>query len=1045
MLRFFAGHPTAANLLMLAFLFIGLVTIPTLKRDTFPEIDKYEVQINVVYPGAAPSDVEDGICRPLEDATNSISFIDELRCEARTNSGVMTIKMQQEGEFKNFLDDIRSAVDGIDNFPLDAKTPIITELGRTTPVVTVALHTQDNTAISAGQLKDLAEAVKAKMLQDPGIPLVTLEGFSQRQLRVEIKDHILRRYSISTQDVASILQKQNINLPLGTLQTGDKDYNLRFFDERITAQGLAQVVILSADNGAEITLGDIAIITDTFEKEEEFIVFDGQRAALLKVAKNSNDDSLNILANVKTFIENIKPTLPAGLQFTLTQNNTSIVKDRLMMLLDNTWQGLILVFLTLMLFFGVRYSFWVIMGLPVSFLGAMYVISLTGISINMMSTVALLLALGILMDDAIVIAESVAAQRQAGKSPLDAVVDGTARVARGVASSFLTTVFMFGSMIGLQGDLGQVLKVIPIVLIIVISVSLIEAFFILPNHLFHTMSKKDQHDSGLQIWVNKVFENARDKLGVIIEKAIAHRYAVIGSTIATLLICISLLISGVLKFNALPAIDGDVLEARLTMPSGTPLAETRKQVDIIMAALKASNVTLSKREPEPLVRHTNIQYGKNVDAFETGPHLVTISVDLLTAQQRSTTIDDIISSWQKNTPALPGIVSLIFTEPALGPSGRAIDIRLSGLKLENLSQASFELRQFLGGYTGVYNVFDDLRPGKPELFIRFKNNARALNIDAQAISNQLRGAFNGIIIDEVYRPISVVQNNQYRLNSADNVEIVVQLNQDLNDPQSLNDLRNFPIIHPISKKIIPLSSLVTFENKRNVSRIQRIGSVPTVSVFGSINKLQANTTEVINDLQKKQLPALLEKFPGLKVNIEGEVKNGKITQTSLKNGLLIGLVGVFILLSFQFRSYAEPLIVMISIPMALIGVILGHLLMGHNMAMPSMIGFVSLAGIVVNDAILLVEFVKHHVAEGLDLHTAARQASQDRMRAILLTTLTTVAGMLPLLFETSLQAQILIPLVISISFGLLVSTLLILIVLPCLYTVLQDFKGNKPT
>ena len=1044
MLRFFAGHPTASNLLMLALLFVGIITVPNLSRDTFPEVEKYEVQVAVAYPGASPGDVEDGICRAIEEATNGISFIDEKRCAARSNMGVMTLKMQQAGSFPDFLTDIGSAIDGIDNFPIDSKTPIITELGRTSPVVSVALTSAQGSGLTVSELKDLAEAVKAKMLQDPAIPMVTLEGFSQRQLRVEIKAHMLRRYNISLQQVASLLKKQNLNLPLGTLQSELRDYSLRFYDERISVQDIGKVVILSDENGAEITLADLAKITDTFEDPEDYILFDGQRAALLKIAKNSNDDSLNVLATVNSFIAKIKPSLPPALQFTITQDNTSLVADRLGMLLDNTWQGFIMVFLTLMLFFGFRYSFWVVMGLPVSFLGALYVIGLMGMTINMMSTVALLLALGILMDDAIVIAESIAAQRQAGKSPLDAVVDGTQRVIRGVASSFLTTVFMFGSMIGLQGDLGQILRIIPIVLIIVITVSLVEAFFILPRHLLHTISDQTDSTNTVQRFVNQWFENKRQQLGNVIEIAIKHRYAVIGLTMATLLTCVALLISGVLKFNALPEIDGDVLEARLTMPAGTPLAVTEARINQIMLALHSANVIATENETETLVKHTNIRYGKNVDAFEEGPHLATISIDMFTAEKRKTSIDAFISLWQQQLPELAGIVNLVFTQPAIGPSGRAIEIRLSGLESSQLSQASYEMRQWLKGYPGVYNLFDDSRPGNPEVFMRFKPNARALNIDAETIANQLRSAYSGMVINDVYRLIAIGQRTAHSIQASDNVEIVVQLDQDLSDPQSLRALENFPIQHPLNGKIIPLSSLVTFETVRNLSRIHRIDNSVAVSVFGSINKLVANTNEVIADSQKKLFGQLKKKYPGLEISLQGEMKNAQITQDSLGKGLLIGLVGVFILLSFQFRSYSEPLIVMVSIPMALIGVILGHLIMGQNLAMPSIIGFISLAGIVVNNAILLVEFVKHHVSEGMDLHQAARQASQDRMRAILLTTLTTVAGMIPLLLETSLQAQVLVPLVISISFGLMVSTLLVLIVLPCLYTVLQDFKSERP-
>lgn len=1039
-LRIFAGHPTAANLLMLAFLVVGLNSLSLLQKETFPEIDKFEVKVSVTYPGAGPGEVEQGICLPLENATDGISFIDEKRCEARSNIGFMTLKMLESGDFDVFLDDARSAVDRIDNFPANSKLPVITEVGRTAPVVTLAL-TVDDPQFSASQLKDLAELIKAKMQQNPDIPLVELSGFSQRQLIVSLRPEKLRQYQISLQQIANLLQKQNLDLPLGDLTSADKTWELRFVDERQSARALADLTLLSGSNGAEIRLSELADIRDDFDKTEDYSLFDNHRAALLKVSKNSSDDSLAVLNAVQDLTEQL--VLPAGVNFTLTQDFTTIVKDRLSMLLSNAWQGLILVFITLLMFFGLRYSFWVIMGLPVSFIGALFVMIQLGITINMLSMVALLLALGILMDDAIVIAESIAAHGKKGLKPLDAVTQGVQKVARGVFSSFLTTVFVFGSILGLQGDLGQVLRVIPLVLLIVISISLIEAFLILPSHLRHTLEHDQKHGTDqqpgrLQLMVNRWFEVRRSKLGTLLEKAIYYRYAVVGFTIALFFASIALMAGGIVKFKAFPDIDGDVLEARLIMPAGTSLHKTEQQVDVILDALKQAVIPLEENENSDLIRHISVRFNENQDAFDSGAHLATISLDLLTAEQRNTNLDSLTSAWLENLPEMPEASRLVIAEPSLGPAGRAIELRLSGLDRQQLSQASYQLQNWLKQYDGVYNLLDDYRPGKPQLVLHFKPQSRSLNIDASDVANQVRSAYAGIIIDEFYRPID---SSLPSLGStSDNIEIVVQLEQ--ND-QSLDELRDFPIqlTNPQGKTtLVPLATLADIEWQRDVSRIQRINNQSTITVFGSVNTLVANTQEVINDTFARFIPQLKQQYPRLNIGVEGEISNAGKTQGSLKIGLIIGLFGVFALLSFQFRNYSEPMLVMVSIPMALIGVIWGHLIMGYDLSMPSMVGFVSLAGIVVNNAILLVEFVKHHVSEGMDLHSAARQASQDRLRAILLTTSTTVAGMLPLLFETSLQAQVLIPLVISISFGLLISTLLVLIVLPCLYTILQDLK-----
>ena len=1049
MLRLFAGHPTAANLLMLAFLALGLISLPQLSRETFPEIQLYEVRVSVSYPGAGPEEVEQGICLPLENATNGLSFLEEKRCEARSNIANMILKMKQQGDFNDFLDDVRSAIDQIDNFPTDSKQPVITELGRTSPVVTLAL-TVDDPQFPAAELHDLAELIKAKMQQTTGIPLVELSGFSQRQLQVTLLPQRLRQYQISLQQVAERLKQRNINLPLGDLTSADKTYELRFIDQRQTPQSLGNLIVVSAANGAEIRLSELADIRYGFVNEEQYARFDGKRAALLQIFKNRQDDSLDVLHSVEAFIES--QPLPTGITLTLTQDFTNIVKDRLGMLLDNAWQGLLLVFMTLLLFFGLRYSFWVMMGLPVSFMAALFVMVQLDLTINMMSMVALLLALGILMDDAIVIAESIAEHHQRGLAPLDAVSQGVSRVARGVVSSFMTTVFVFGSILSLEGNLGQVLKVVPLVLLIVITVSLIEAFLILPAHLHHTLKHTDTRThtqtnrmenqlGALQYAVNHGFDGMRLRLGQWLESAIQYRYAVVGITIGCFFISIALLAGGIVKFNALPEIDGDVLEARLIMPGGTPLTETEQQITLLLDSLNRAVVPLQQKETQPLVQHITVRYSENPDAFDQGSHLATISLDLLTAEQRRTSLDQLITAWRQSLPALPKASKLLMTEPAFGPAGRPLEIRLSGLNNQSLAEASQQLQQWLKRYQGVYNVIDDNRLGKPQLALHFKDDASSLNVTASQVATQLRSAYAGIVIDEVYRDIGSSLDGLGH--TATSLEIVVQLQQ---HQQTLQQLQDFPV-HTTTPQgqaqLVPLASLADIHWQRDISRIQRINNQKTITVLGSLNKLQANTNEVINDTRQHFLPRLLQQYPQLNVDFQGEVKNSDDTATSLRNGLLIGLLGVFILLSFQFRSYSEPLIVMMSIPLALIGVVFGHLVMGQNLAMPSMVGFVSLAGIVVNNAILLVEFVKHHQQQGMDWHQAARQASQDRLRAILLTTSTTVAGMLPLLFETSLQAQVLIPLVISISFGLLISTILVLLVLPCLYTILQDMKGRS--
>jgi len=1025
MIRFFAAHPTAANLLMLLAIFAGLFTLPNLKRETMPEIKTFEVTVNVPYPGAAPLDVEKSICLPLEDAIDGIGFIDEKRCEAKQNIAVMTIKMLERGDFEKFLDDIKSAVDGINEFPDASEEPIIKEKGRTQAVVKVALTAE----LPRPELKQLAEQIKQKMLQYPMIPLVEIEGFSERQFQIQVSSIKLRQHGLSLQQLANLIAKQDLDLPVGTIETDYVAQQIRFSDERKSPTELADLVVITGQAGNEVKLGDIATIVDTFELAEDRGYFNGVPAAFLKISKNKVDDSLEVLNAVKAFIDQQKQLLPEGVGFELTEDTTSIVKDRIRLLLTNAWQGLFLVFGVMWLFFTLRYAFWVVMGLPVSFLASFYVLGHLGITINMISMVALLISLGILMDDAIVISESIGTQIKKGKKPMQAAIDGTKIVARGVISSFATTLCIFVGLIFIEGNIGQILKVIPIVLISVICVSLVEAFLILPHHLQDSLSHvQNKKTSNFRLQFEQKFETFRQKINKLVVTLISYRYLFIGSLLAFYFITVSMLASGILKFSAFPNIEGNLIQARLLMPAGTPLKQTEKVVNKLIADLRATQVRFQENETEPLVSSVTISYNKNEDAFESGPHLATINVNLLTAEKRQAHIGDFISDWRETVGVIENATNILFKEPTLGPSGRAIMVRVAGHDFSELASASYDMQQWFAGYTGVYNLFSDLRPGKPEYTLTMKPGAFALGFDAQTIANQLRASFQGI---------KVLETNS----ELDTFEVTVILAEESRD--QFADFDYFPIIHPTNGKVIPLEVLANITATRSFSRIHRVNNLRTVTVYGDVDTKISNTQAVMKDFEKQYLPEFNAKYPSLAVSIEGEIKNGRISQKSMILSFIVGLVGVFILLSFQFRSYLEPIVVIIAIPLAFIGVIWGHMFMGLDFTMPSMLGFVALAGIVVNDSILLVEFVKIRVSEGATVHDAAAMASYDRFRAVLLTSVTTIAGMIPLLFETSLQAQVLIPLATSIVFGIASSTLLVLFVIPVLYSILEDFGWAK--
>ncbi len=1026
MVSFLSAHPTAANLLMILFLALGAISIGDLKRETFPDFSIDAVEVTAVYPGATAEDVEASVCRRIEDAVDSVSHIAEIRSTAMENRGRVVIEMMAQGDMIQFINDIKTEVEAISDFPDPVEDVITRQINRTDQVVSIAV----TGPMSPLHLKLFCEDLKTRLKQTDLISQVDILGFSNHEFLIEIPFYNMMRLGLSISDIESAVAAQNVDLPAGSLETRDSDILLRFTEERKTTAELADLVVVSSKTGAEIRLGQIASITDRFEDEENKILFNGKRAGLLQINKTKTEDALNIMDAVTAFLEKERAMAPPGISFVLTQNVSKIVRDRLQMLVVNAAQGLILVFIAMVVFFPFRFSFWVVMGLPISFALTFFFMKQMGLSLNMLSMVGLLIGVGILMDDAIVIAENVAAKLARGKSGFDATVEGITQVAPGVLSSFLTTCFVFGALaLSMKGDIGKVLYVIPVVLILTLSVSLVEAFCILPNHLAHSLAhrKVPETPNRFRKVTEKVLEWLRENLlGWVVDRAIDFRYLFIGLVVFAFIGSLSMVAGGVLKVSAFPEIDGDVVQARILFPQGTPLDRTAFYVDKLVAAAREMNSEFATDQPgkQDLVQHISVIYNTNADAGETGPHVATVSLDLLNAESRGTTISQVFEAWRRLCGQIPDAIALAFKEPAIGPGGLPIEIRLKGTDLDDLKQASTRLINWLYQYRGVFDLYDDLRPGKPELRITLKKGAAAKGFTAAMVASQVRAAFYGATASEM-----IVRDESYEVN--------VRISHE--DRGSMGSLDRFFLINPAGQRV-PLSAVASVTRERGYSGIRRVDGIRTVTVTGDLDTQLANASDIIADTKARFLPGLFKDFPSVFTSLEGQEKEMKASMGGMVKALVIGIFGVFCLLSFQFRSFQEPLVVMVTIPFALIGVIWGHLLMGLELTMPSIMGFVSLAGIVVNDSILLVTFVKAHAAQGETIGQAGKMAARERFRAVMLTSITTIAGLLPLLAERSLQAQVLIPLACSIVFGLLVSTVLVLVVVPSLYAILGDFN-----
>ncbi len=1021
---YFASHPTAANLLMVILVFLGLISIGSLLRETFPDFTPTEIEILVGYPGATAEDVENAVCRRAEDALDSVSNVYEIKSEARENYGRIVAEMRDGGNIVQFLNDVKTEVEAIDDFPDEVEKPVVKQLGQTDMVLSIAI----TGPMSVPHLKAYCEKIKDRMVRMEEISQVEVLGFSDHQIRVEIPAVTLMQLGLSVSDIADRIARQSVDLPSGAIETRDADVLVRFSDERRSVREFEDLIVLAGATGAEIRLKDIAQITDRFELDEDKVIFNGERAGILRVNKTKSEDALRVLDAVNRFLERERKMAPPDVKFTITWNISEVVRDRLNLLTVNGAQGLALVFLTMWLFFSFRFSFWVVMGLPVSFLGAIFGMQLIGFSLNMLTMLGMLIAVGLLMDDAIVISENVATHLKKGKTPLDAAVDGVTEVSAGVLSSFMTTLFIFGSLAMLiEGDIGKVLWVMPVVLILTLSVSMVEAFFILPNHLAHSLKGMSEDTGGrFRQGLEKFIENFREKvLGPVVDWAVSWRYLTIGLTITVFLISIGMIAGGFLKMEAFPDIEGDVLQARILLPQGTPLSRTEVVVERVVNGLKKVNTEFVPLQPkkQSLVKNINIQFNMNIDAFEAGPHVATVTADLLGAEKRNAVMDDVANRWRKEVGAVPDVINITYKEPIYGPAGLAIDIRLKGEDLDRLKQASLELMDWLNSYEGVLDLNDDLRPGKPEIRVRLKKGAMRLGVDSASIASQLRSAFHGKEAGDIQ-----VGGESY--------EVDVRLAP--LDQNSLADLEYFYVTTKAGKQI-PLGSIATLEQGRGYARIQRIDSERTVTIRGDVDTKITNAAEIIAETRARFLPQLKKRYPEVSITLEGQAKETERSMGSMRKGFLVGIFGIFVLLSFQFKSYIEPLVVMVVIPLALIGVIWGHILMGLDLSMPSIMGFVSLAGVVVNDSILLVTFIKIRMSEGQDGSEAAKTASRQRFRAVLLTSLTTVMGLVPLMSERSLQAQFLIPLAASIVFGIIASTVMVLIVVPVLYTILGDF------
>ncbi|ELO1811165.1 efflux RND transporter permease subunit [Vibrio fluvialis] len=1017
MIAYFTRHKTAANVLMLVILLLGGFALPQLQRDTFPLTPTRNIEVRVTYPGASPSEVAQELCVPLQDAIDQLIGVEEFVCDARENVAIGNVRIQSGQNIDILTADVQQQVNAIDDLPDRAERPKVTKLDRVASVVSVAI----TGPMPERDLYRYAQQLKQRLKAHSGIAQVTLSGFSDQEIEVSVSDAKLRQHGLSISDLVNRIAQENVRVPAGIVTSDLTQWNIRFDQQANLVSQLQQLII---DSSSQLRLGDIAQIQQLFAVEEEKRLFNGQRAAFLQISKNQEQDTLRVRNIVQQVIDHERSLLPPGVELTLTQDISVNIRERLRLLLSNGLQGLLLAFAVLWAFFNLRFSFWVTLGLPVSFLGAVFAMHTLGYTINMMTMVGLIVATGLLMDDSLIIAENIAAKREAGLGPVDAAIQGTRQVFPGVIASYITTIMVVGPLMFLNGNLGDVLRYIPIVLILTLTVSLLEAMLILPAHLSH--SHFAQQDKPIRQVITRNFEYVRDRLFVpLTEKAIHSPYLSLSILIMLVMISTATFPAGWLKFRAMPTLESDTLQARILLPQGNLLSQTDAVVTRVTDALKTIDAAYQEKYAEPLIISTTVMYNTNVDAFESGPHVATVSADLLPAQFRQESIKSLIQQWKKNVGPFADVLSLKFTDKERGVAGNGIDIRIQGPNPETLYAVSLNLGKWLKQFDGVFNLSSDLRYGREEIVVSLKDQAGVLGVTASTVAQTLRNAFKG--------------NNE--LNVYQNGEILdIRVRQrDFQHHATLEEMKDL-MITASNGRLIPLVSVANFTQHRTFSRLNLVNGLPTVTVQGNINTQVANAFDIMQQFYKVYVPELNKKYPDVTFVSQGQDKESADTGASLLHYFLMGVIGVYLVLVLLFRSFTQPLAVLIAIPMAWIGVVWGHLALNLDLTIPSLVGFATLAGIVVNDNILLVTFIKEKVAGGADLKQACTLAVRDRFRAIMITSLTTFAGLLPLLTETSTQAQFLIPLIASIAFGLISATLLAAVVVACVLLILNDIN-----
>jgi multidrug efflux pump subunit AcrB len=1020
---------------MLLILSCGVAGYFTMIREIFPRFSLDKITVSVSYPGADPDEIEEGIAIKLEEAIDGLEGVKEITTTSQEGLCVALIECADGTDITRVKDRVKNAVDAITTFPKDAENPVVSEVEFRDAVCSIVLW---GDGVPERQLKELARSMEREILRLPGISQTGISGIRDYEISIEVNEGKLRKYDLDFDILARAVRAYGINLSSGTLRTRREDIRLKAFGRRYTAKDYRDIPVVTRPDGTRVLLGDVAEIRDAFDEGAKvFSLFNGEPAVAINIYKTEKEDSIKIVKRVDGFIAEKRGILPSNLHIAKFMDHSRMVKDRLHILVSNGIIGLCLVFVSLWLFLDMRLSFWVAMGIPISLAGALAVMAVCGASINMISMFGMIMVLGLIVDDAIVVGESIYHHRLTGSGPMDAAVRGTAEVAFPVIAAVLTTIIAFLPLFFIPGIMGKFIRVMPVPVVASLAISMVECLFILPVHLRHL----PRPDAPPKLVISKRVERLRAKLnsgltwfvedvyGRAMRKILPNRYLAVSIAIAVVFAIAGVIKGGLIKFSLLPASDDDFIQAKIELPAGTPASETLAVARRITDAWKkVENLPEFKEKlhGQPLSTAVYSLVGASLDWRQpiSDPNKFEVSIELLPSEERNILATDLVTAWKDAAGDIPGAVATSFSIIQKGPGGMPIAFDLMGEDKDELARAADELAAAINKKSGTYDVTTDYRAGKREFAIRLKPAAAKYGITLADVAKHVQSGFFG--------------NEALRIQiGRDDVKVKIKY------PKSdgRDSVGFFKRIRVRNKngRMIPLTSVAKIELVPGPSVIKRKYRMRKIRVESDIDRKLGNANEIIRDLEKSALPKLEKKY-GVTCEIAGQQMESRDSLGSLWLLFPIAMFGIYFIIASIFRSYIQPMIIMTTIPFGMIGAILGHFIFMSNLCIFSMFGMVALAGIVVNDAIVFIECANNNLAAGEKLFDSLVNAGKRRFRAIMLTTLTTFAGLMPLILERSVQAAYLKPMAISIAFGVLFATGITLVLIPCAMGVLNDIR-----